>query len=368
MTKKTSWFATYCSEVSRLNWGISTAEELCEKLIETRRRLLNAPRGVEGVEGSLPTEPTIKKLPTAAMQKLDMRYALLLIYFERSTNEGGIKTKTAQRAQKEIDKCGDRFGKTSHLLQILAKEAAVRSVRKFPRRMNAWETNALRIKDKYPGFYILFRLTSEKNIVAELFGIEPQPRTPRLQSSEAIDKRISKVLPRQTLKMHWFCGGDHWRGDLVVGHDKFAGLLLKDDLLMMPDPVTLTLMRHKEDLITTSSKNIPWIDRPVLTGLISGTNEKQPEEIFRTPLALYKIPNPKSTICSTRNFNTLAQSQPLANFLNGLSDPLNNWEGKTEMHETFTDRHAKLHRRTGQKLLAGTDIFGKLDLTNFFTK
>lgn len=357
----TPWFKTYYSEICALKPDMGE-RDLCNALITTRRTVLRQPSGVEGVEGSLPAEATIRKLDQADQATFDMRYALLLIYFERH-EFGGVKTSTVKHAIQEVERVGQVFGGQSSLLRILAKEAAVRSVRKFPKRKNAWETNAERIRKKYPGFYVLLRLTSEKVLTAEFFGIEPQGNVPRLFNSDPVEKRISRVLPRQIIHTHWQCESEHWVGDMVVGYDKFGGILLKDSLLSMPDPMNFTILRHKEALLTKSSMNIGWTEKKVLTGMVVGASSKYPEEIFRTPLIVAQIPNVNQLKCDHKSFVSALQNDKLKGFLRSLA--IDDWPGKDDLIKTFIDRKKRLHRRLGQELLQKTTVFDGVDVSEW---
>jgi len=357
-----TWFQQYVSELESAQSGV-LEKKLIDDLLATRRAIV---AHEDSLNGSLPSEVSIKNWPNAKGETLDGRNALLLYYHELKTY-GLVTTRTVQGAISEFRQASNAWGGASHILRILTQEAAMRGVWSFPRRDNTWAAQASSLRSKYSGFYVLLRLNSEKQVVSELLGIETIPDIPKLNNNHSLGKRALQVQPRQVLKIRWLCEDEPWAGDLIIGRDKFAGLVLKDLIFDLPNPMTVTVLRHEEAVISSATPTTPWIQCPILTGLVVGANSKHPEEIFRTPIFLYQLQNTEGTECNLDTFERLAESSKRIEFFANLNRDKGPIRKNVALNKVFSDKNARLYDGLGQNIFGTNTACFQQDVSEWIT-
>lgn len=354
------WFATLVEDIQKVKADASEASVL-DDIITFRRGVVFEDAVFES---QYPNESTIQKWPSQN-GACDIRNADLLLSFISWARHhyGPIESVVYEDLNERINAVASYWSGKSNILTVMARDFARRGARKIPKKENIWDAQSRHISGKYSGFYVMLRYSSDKKVRAELFCIQRIEASEGTRTGESLERRVLKTQHQGVIRVLWGCEGDFWCGDLIIGRDKFAGVALRWDTAKLPDPVTISLLRHKEERFQTSGPNISFSQRPVLTGMIVGWNSLNSNEIFRCICAVEKL---KSNIePNVENFRKLLASDHCKNFLSSIGSDSSTWEGKSELEAMFSDRKQRLHRRACQEVLAKTSIFQSVDLASW---
>lgn len=159
----------------------------------------------------------------------------------------------------------DQICGTSELEKLLVLENLRRNTGSArPDQKPFWTATADRIKEKYEGNYLLFRINSQSKVTVEPFCMACNPHKPQL------------------LSIFWACGGEDWVGDLYVNSFKFGGIASRRSGNKVLEPVSFSVLRSSTT--RPSPPNHSGLILPgVITGWVDGTESELAVE--RTVLA-----------------------------------------------------------------------------------
>ncbi|MFV0643164.1 MAG: hypothetical protein ACK5NN_01480 [Sphingomonadaceae bacterium] len=342
------WFDRFVADVQQLDAGV-TPSTLLQDMIRFRQEAVQKDYFLEHQYAN---ESAMRNWPTQT-GSCDLRYADFLIsYWDRKVlGKASLHSRLIQEIIDQIDAATTPWRERSNLLGVLSRDIARRGARKLPKKQNLWSAQAQHVNRKYAGFYAMLRFSSAKKIVIEPFCLQKIDDPLDIRSGDTLEARVGKSIHQCSMKFLWWCEECIWRGDLLVGGDKFSGLAIKDEISYLPDPVTFSIMRHRENRSSAAGNNIPFDIRPVLTGMIVGWNSINSDELFRSICAIEKFnTNLEPTL---ENFSKIVESSGSKKFFSNSEE----WIGKRQLEEIFLQRKQRLHRRVCQEVLSETTIF-----------
>ena len=342
-SSKENWFHRLVQEIQEQDGPISDSD-----LIESMKVFRKMRSSDIVFDGQYPTLSSIENWPHSKDSKAKLFDADFLLSF-MNHHFPNTKSDTIDELNNQICYNDHIWRNRSNIIRTLSQETARRGgAIKRPKRDSVWEFKSKYIDERYSGYYILLRLDNNENLKCELFCIESNIELPI--NTKNLKSRIDSVVTRSVINIIWGCEGELWIGDLIIGRNKFAGIALRDNIEQIPEPVTLSVLRHGRDY----EESIKFIDRPVLSGVMVGWNSKNDNELFRSMFALEKIKDESMLPANRDNFFRLMESGGWKSLSEKVEK--NKWKYKKEIIAAFKKSDYKIHKHACSEIIQETCI------------